>query len=1036
MTTTVIKSIGSAPGRDYATIQAWANACPADLVAVDQIWRGECYNDSVFTSGTFNHTSIFNQVTGPNNYIELTTGPGQSFRDHAGKATNPLRADQTKGVLLTHGQGSSNVLEFGPPYTRISNLQIVNTAGYGIYCGGNGTTNCVLENLLIDSWDSAIRARNPNIVRNVIGIVRGGTAKGIDFGFGYGSAAINTTIVRPSNLTVTGTAFSVSEAAGLKLVNCAGFGFTNFTNTTAAGCTNNASDVAITIGANNQESLTYGNQFVSTVAASVDFRLKTGSNLINTGATDTTDLPAATDITGTARTDTWDIGAWEVLPVAAAPVAPTSPIATAGNTNATVAFTAPVGSFPAISSFTVTATPGGATGTGTASPITVAGLTNGTPYTFKVKATNSVGTGLESVASNSVTPFVDTVAPAYVSGTTNANGTEITLTFDEPFATATLTTAVFSIGRTIGSVVVSGNIVKLLGITSPINGGETIAVTYTKPATNPLADISGNQLASFGPVNIANIVPVRPLLTGYVVKVYGDTDIADFKTPDQLANYIGGLNCVTLASNVMIYLDKNLDAADKYFGPNATNDSYYVTMRPMPGKGFDDLEPDSAPGAIGTLGIDVNVANAQFTQGILMEGLRIRTSGGNGILRHRGTHTGDAGGMRGCRLRHTGTGNAMLCGFGGGSFLVSDCLFEVDGNNSVDIINDQGSVRCQRNSFVRLNAAVGYSAVNHEYSGNYDTDNVFYNCGGSPYRRVSNEAKNNFTNTALTAPNSTVTYLSGPFFESTSNYRPAAGSGLLGVGSRFAISVNDNNGNNRGLLPDVGAFQRTPAIPLPLGAFTSQTLDGQSLTVQVAVSRAPDSASIVLIPANPANGAQTVGPASLVINGSTASVTVDDIPAGDYLAPSVILVNAGGTNAASGAVPFSIMGIDNLVYDTGGVGVDGGNTDPTLPAPVITIATGDLNIMAGKRATLSGSVSLQGDATGHVDLFLDPQPSGAPVSVGAANVTSGTWTKQTDIAPGFYKLRVDATANGQTTSASSGDVRVLNLVGNFTLPTA
>ncbi|GGB75342.1 hypothetical protein GCM10011607_39600 [Shewanella inventionis] len=44
------------------------------------------------------------------------------------------------------------------------------------------------------------------------------------------------------------------------------------------------------------------------------------------------------------------------------------------------------------------------TATGTSSPLTVTGLTNGTAYTFSVTATNSAGTSSSSSASNSVTP--------------------------------------------------------------------------------------------------------------------------------------------------------------------------------------------------------------------------------------------------------------------------------------------------------------------------------------------------------------------------------------------------------------------------------------------------------------------------------------------------------------------------------------------------------------------------------------------------------------------------------------------------------
>ena len=43
--------------------------------------------------------------------------------------------------------------------------------------------------------------------------------------------------------------------------------------------------------------------------------------------------------------------------------------------------------------YTVTSNPDGLTGTGAASPIMVNGLSNGTPYSFTVVASNSAGPG-------------------------------------------------------------------------------------------------------------------------------------------------------------------------------------------------------------------------------------------------------------------------------------------------------------------------------------------------------------------------------------------------------------------------------------------------------------------------------------------------------------------------------------------------------------------------------------------------------------------------------------------------------------------
>jgi hypothetical protein len=88
------------------------------------------------------------------------------------------------------------------------------------------------------------------------------------------------------------------------------------------------------------------------------------------------------------------------------PGAPTIGAATAGNASANIAFTAPSSNGGAtITGYTATCSAGTAskTGTATASPVTVSGLTNGTAYSCAVTATNSVGTGAAS-ANVSVTP--------------------------------------------------------------------------------------------------------------------------------------------------------------------------------------------------------------------------------------------------------------------------------------------------------------------------------------------------------------------------------------------------------------------------------------------------------------------------------------------------------------------------------------------------------------------------------------------------------------------------------------------------------
>lgn len=93
-----------------------------------------------------------------------------------------------------------------------------------------------------------------------------------------------------------------------------------------------------------------------------------------------------------------------VLPIT--PGAPTSVVATAGDTQAGVAFVAPINlGGSAITGYTVTVSPPDvAPVTGPSSPIIVFGLTNGQSYTFTVAADNLAGTGIASAPSAPINP--------------------------------------------------------------------------------------------------------------------------------------------------------------------------------------------------------------------------------------------------------------------------------------------------------------------------------------------------------------------------------------------------------------------------------------------------------------------------------------------------------------------------------------------------------------------------------------------------------------------------------------------------------
>ncbi|MEK7409808.1 MAG: fibronectin type III domain-containing protein, partial [Actinomycetota bacterium] len=119
------------------------------------------------------------------------------------------------------------------------------------------------------------------------------------------------------------------------------------------------------------------------------------------------------------------------------PGAPTSVAGTAGNTQVSLTWTAPVSNGgAAITDYVVESSPDGTTwtvfadGVSTAASATVTGLTNGQAYTFRVAATNVAGTGATSVVSSAVTPRTVPGAPTSVAGT--AGNTQVSLTWTAP----------------------------------------------------------------------------------------------------------------------------------------------------------------------------------------------------------------------------------------------------------------------------------------------------------------------------------------------------------------------------------------------------------------------------------------------------------------------------------------------------------------------------------------------------------------------------------------------------------------------------
>jgi hypothetical protein len=302
MPTTVTKTIGT--GKDYTTFAACSAAMP-NLVTADEIWHVQ-FSNEVHTGGI----SLTGITTDATRYIILDAEPGASFADHADKETNPQRYNASVGAAISGG------VVISVPYTRIRRLQI-NGTGWGNWAFQISAVGCVVEDLIIEGTNSdrviQIHSGGAGSFANVLGIQ--------DFSTGQPGFVVQTTnavycdhvtMVRPSNKSGGGSGAWYGIGGVLRLRNCAGFGFGSFLQNTAntTGSSNNASDLAIGFGSDNEASITYADQFkvVTTASGTHDFRRKAGSALEGAGL----NLAGTVDhdIIGRARAGPYDIGAW------------------------------------------------------------------------------------------------------------------------------------------------------------------------------------------------------------------------------------------------------------------------------------------------------------------------------------------------------------------------------------------------------------------------------------------------------------------------------------------------------------------------------------------------------------------------------------------------------------------------------------------------------------------------------------------------------------------------------------------------------
>ena len=646
------------------------------------------------------------------------------------------------------------------------------------------------------------------------------------------------------------------------------------------------------------------------------------------------------------------------------PSAPVIDSVKSGNQQVTVYFEVPENNGgAAITNYTVTPYINGVAQTktsGTSSPITVTGLTNGTAYTFTVYATNLVGNSIASVPSSAVTPVTVPGIPTMNSVT--GGNQHVIVSFTPPVSNGGTAISSYTVTTYMGGVAqfTTNTSASPVTISSLTNG--TI-YTFTVYATNSVGNSlssaasssvtpsnnyfwTGGSSTNWNDANNWSPLGIPPATAVVTISKSGAYDLSIETSPTVASLIINAGNNVVLQNGQMITLNGNF-TNNGTLTANATSTVVIATSATLSGSGTSNFNNITINSGQTLTGGNMAVSGSFTNNGTFIAS--------TGTVNFNGTATQTIPALTYYNLSVTNVSSAVNAS--GAITLTSGGTLTITSSAILDMGNYQ---------------LLAGTTLNTSGLGKLKTAFVSGTNPAIPLNKIYSFAVNYYTSTGGQYFGGT--YNNGVTFSNTSGTNTASGnmyvSGILNISNTASIINMQSNvvqGSITQTTVSSGTDMATNSYIVNMGAANPNIINGMSV-----------------------NGPNIPIGTTVVSGGGTAALTLSNYPTSNVSNSALTLTfnfATSGTGTLRTQYAFS-NAVPPASY-TFTVEYNGSSSSQTLPNGISAFTNlTNSNAVAGDSVVLFGNISVSGLLT---------IANGATLKTGSYSVsgnftTSGTGT--------------------------------------------